>query len=260
MHAHSPRPHLNRQSRAGVAARGACAGALLAAFCATPGWAQNVTFNFTTLDPSARTFVTCTTTDRCATGPGNAMSFSTGGLTVLASGLRLSNTGAPSGATVMQDYNGTNTMPWAGLGVYPAGSNPAATTDNIALYDVLKLDFGSQLVTLNSLQFYNGSHAASFDTSGKWGLSTTAPVPGGSFLQYAFAANGFNDIPNTRGSTFYLYGLSDAGNRSFYVANINVTAVPEPGTLALMVAGMGVVAGVSRRRKGAEPGCATMAA
>jgi len=245
-------------------ARGACASVLLAAFCATsaPAWAQNVTFNFTTLDPSARSFVTCTTTDRCATGPGAAMSFSTGGLTVLASGLRLSNTGVPSGATAMQDFNSNDpSRPrWAGLGVYPAGSNPATSTDNIGLYDVLKLDFGSQLVTLNSLQFYNGSHAASFDTSGKWGLSTTAPVPGGSFLQYAFAANGFNDIPNTHGTTFYLYGLSDSSNKSYYVANINVSAVPEPGTLALMVAGMGVVAGVSRRRKARALGCATMAA
>jgi hypothetical protein len=183
---------------------------------------------------------------------GNAMSFTTGGLTVLATGLRLSSTGVPSGATAMQDYNGTAALPWIGLGVYPAGSNPATSTDNIGLNDVLKLDFGTQVVSLNSLKFYNGNHAASFDTSGKWGLSTTVPMAGGSFVHYALAANGFNDIPDTRGSTFYIYGLSDSTQKSFYVADITVTPVPEPGTLALMAAGLGVVSGVSRRRKAAQ--------
>lgn len=252
--------HASRTHTPSARIRGLAAAALLAAPLAGPAFAQTVSFNFTTLDPAAKTFVTCTTTDRCANGAGNAMSFTTGGLTVLASGLRLSNTGVPTGATVMQDYNGTNTLPWTGLGVYPAGSNPVTSTDNVGLYDVLKLDFGNQLVTLNSLKFYNGTHAASFDTSGKWGLSTGTLVTNGSFVQYAFAANGFNDIPNTTGSTFYIYGTSDATNKSFYVADISVTAVPEPGTLGLMAAGMGVVSLVSRRRKAREAGCATMAA
>jgi hypothetical protein len=238
----------------GSACRSLLTAGLLAASLAGPASAQTVTFNFTTLDPLAKSFVTCTTTDRCATGAGNAMSFTTSGMTVLASGLTRSSTGVPTGATVMQDYNGTTAMRWAGLGVYPAGPSPVASTDNIALNDVLKLDFGSQLVSLNSLKFYNGTHGSTFDTSGKWGFSTTAPVAGGSFLQYAFAANGLQDIPDTRASTFYIYGLSDASNRSFYLAEVNVTAVPEPGTLALMAAGLGLVSTVSRRRQAARRG------
>jgi hypothetical protein len=104
-------------------------------------------------------------------------------------------------------------------------------------------------VTLKSLQFYNGSHGTSFDTTAKWGLSTTAPTAGGTFTQYSFAANGFNDITDIQSKTFYLYGLNSGSTKEFYVGGVTVTPVPEPGTLGLMAAGLGVVGMVSRRRK-----------
>ena len=224
------------------------AAAALAVSLATPASAQqNVNVNFTTLNPT-NSFVTCSTTDRCATSPGNSLNFSTGGLTVLATGLTRSSTGAPSNAVAMQDYNGTTALPWIGLGVYAAG-NLNAGSDQIGNNDVLKLDFGSQLVSLKSLQFYNSNHGTTFDTSSKWGLSTTAPTAGGTFTQYAFASNGFNDIPDIQGKTFYIYGLGSAANNQFYVGGVTVSAVPEPGTLGLMAAGLGVVSLVSRRRK-----------
>jgi hypothetical protein len=222
----------------------------LAASVAAPAYAQsNVNVNFTTLNPAAGSFVSCTTTDRCATGPGNAMSFTTGGLTVLATGLtRSSTTGAPSNAVAVQDRNGTTALPWIGLGVYAAGSLTAGT-DQIGNNDVLKLDFGSQMVSLKSLQFYNANHGTTFDTSSKWGLSLTAPTAGGTFTQHVFGANGFNDIPDIQGKTFYLYGLGSSTNNQFYVGGVTVSAVPEPGTLGLMAAGLGVVSMVARRRK-----------
>jgi hypothetical protein len=223
----------------------------LAASVAAPAYAQNINVNFTTLDPANGSFVTCTGTggrDRCATGPGNAMSFTTGGLTVLATGLTRSSTGAPSNAVATQDHNGTAALPWIGLGVYAAGSI-TTSTDQIGNNDVLKLDFGSQMVSLKSLQFYNASHGTTFDTSSKWGLSLTAPTAGGTFTQHVFGANGLNDIPDIQGKTFYLYGLGSSANNQFYVGGVTVSAVPEPGTLGLMAAGLGVVSMVARRRK-----------
>lgn len=225
------------------------AAAALATSLAAPAFAQqNINVNFTTLNPAASSFVACTTTDRCATAAGNALSFTTSGLTVTATGFTRSSTGAPNNAIAMQDYNGTPALPWTGLGVYPA-NNVSASVDQIGANDVLKLDFGSQLVTLKSLQFYDANHGTTFDTNSKWGLSLTAPTAGGTFTQYAFGANGFNDIPDIQGKTFYLYGLGNAANNQFYVGGVTVTPVPEPGTLGLMAAGLGVVGLVSRRRK-----------
>jgi hypothetical protein len=225
------------------------AAAALAASLAAPASAQNINVNFTTLSPTAGTFVSCTTTDRCATGPGTAMSFSTGGLTVLATGLTLSKNGTPSNAVAMQDHNGTAALAWTGLGVYEA-DKIKDKYDQIGDDDVLKLDFGTQLVTLKSLQFYDADHGTKFDTKSKWGLSLTAPTAGGTFTQYTFGANGFNDIPDIQGKTFYLYGLGKDKDNQFYVGGVTVSAVPEPGTLGLMAAGLGVVSMVARRRKG----------
>jgi hypothetical protein len=223
------------------------AAAALAASLAAPAFAQNVNFNFTNTNPTTGTWVTCNTNERCATSAGAAMEFQTSGLKVLATGFTRSSTGAPSNGIAMQDYNGTSALPYTGLGVYAAGSTPGS--DNINTNDVLKLDFGNQLVTLKSLQFYNGSHGTSFDTTAKWGLSTTAPTAGGTFTQYSFAANGFNDITDIQSKTFYLYGLNSGSTKEFYVGGVTVTPVPEPGTLGLMAAGLGVVGMVSRRRK-----------
>ena len=225
------------------------AAAALAVSLAAPASARDINFDFTTLSPTAGTFVSCTTSDRCATGPGNAMSFSTDGLTVLATGLTVSEDDPPSKAVAMQDRNGTAALPWTGLGVYEA-DKIKAKYDQIGEDDVLKLDFGSQLVTLKSLQFYDASRGTKFDTKSKWGLSLTAPTANGTFIQYAFGAAGFNDIPDIQGTTFYLYGLGKDEDNQFYVAGITVSPVPEPGTLGLMAAGLGMLSMVARRRKG----------
>jgi hypothetical protein len=212
----------------------------------SPALAQSVNFDFKTLNPASSSFVTCTTTDRCATAAGGALSFTAGGLTLAASGWTRSGTGAPVAAIAMQDYNGGST--WAGLGVYPAGAY-TSSQDNIQNNDVLKLDFGSRVVTLKDLTLYN--HGATFDTTGKWGFSLTAPTAGSTPQQFSFTANGAIDIPDATGSTFYFYGLSDASNRTFYLSSMNVTAVPEPGTLGLLGAGLAAVSFVSRRRRAA---------
>ena len=50
----------------------------------SPALAQSVNFDFKTLNPASSSFVTCTTTDRCATAAGGALSFTAGGLSLAA--------------------------------------------------------------------------------------------------------------------------------------------------------------------------------
>ncbi|MFM7534109.1 MAG: PEP-CTERM sorting domain-containing protein [Rubrivivax sp.] len=235
-------------------ARTLAAAGVLAASMATPAFAQSpVNLNFTTLNPTAGTFASCTTTDRCAASGGTisagaAMRFTTGGLTVNATGLTRGTT--VTNATAVQDYNGTTALPWIGLGVYPT-SNITAGVDQVGLNDVLKLDFGTQLVRLTGLQFYNSNHGTTFD-AGNWvGLSTTAPTGTGTPTNtFAFGVNGATTLATAvTGTTFYLYGLSNDAQKAYYVGGLTVTPVPEPGTLGLMAAGLGVVAMVSRRRR-----------
>lgn len=141
-------------------------------------------------------------------------------------------------ATVIQDAtsNWTSTS-GAGLGVYHlSGVN---SDDNITLGEKLTLSF-DQMVDLSSIglradghNFTNWATGATFLLNG---VSTLLPDNIGSIAL------------NLTGMSFdFAYG--GAKPSQFYLASATVAPVPEPGTYALMLGGLGVAAFVARRRR-----------
>ena len=201
--------------------------------------AAAATFNFGNLAstvPSA--FSTCSSTDRCPTTLGGSLTFLdiVSGISVSASGTYLGNP-----AAVVQDAPSGGP---AGLGVYhlitypgPVVSN--TSDDNVSLNETLTLSF-NQVVSLSSILFRNGDHGTTF--SGGFGLS----IDGGPSTTPTLVAS-FNTP--LHGQNFSFTGLGNPENTKFYVNTLTVTAVPEPETYALMLAGLAVVGGLARRRK-----------
>jgi hypothetical protein len=83
---------------------------------------------------------------------------------------------------------------------------------------------------------------------------TTSTTTGSPFLSFSGAAN-FGSFTNLRSVDFFGCAFSngqcvaDNNNGQFALDNINVTAVPEPETAALMALGLMVLTAVARRRR-----------
>ena len=153
-----------------------------------------------------------------------------------------------------------------GLGVcgtLTTATNPQcnpASDDNIVNGEILILSF-NQAVTINQMWFNNrhdgdgslsgdkvkvagtiysllqdtGTSFANFKNDWSPRVGTTGP-----FQTFSFAANTdyWIENPNTNGN-----------NGEFYLSGMSVVAVPEPETYAMMLAGLGLMGLVARRRK-----------
>ena len=121
--------------------------------------------------------------------------------------------------------------------------------DNITTGEILKMTF-NKAVTIDKIWF-NNNH------DGDGSLSGNKVKIGGT--DYAlFLATGvpsFNDdwTPNVSFNVAaggsLLFSLASTNFDQFYISGMTVTAVPEPETYAMMLAGLGLLGVMTRRRK-----------
>ena len=208
-------------------------------------------FNFGDLaNEVPATFLTCSTTDRCATTLGGALVYSDSGVTVSASG---SYKGNAAVATAVQDAFSSGKP--AGLGVYhqvtynTVGNTTTISVqntadDNVSFEEKLTLDFGNQLVKITQILFRNGDHNTNF--TGKFGLSIDNVA-----LADQTLINNYTTALTGKVFTFsgLKAGTTNLETEKFYINAMTVAVVPEPEAYGLAMAGMGVVAFAMRRRR-----------
>lgn len=203
------------------------------------------------LEPNAVNY-SCTGGDRCSSDIDNSsilggtLSFTKGLITVSATGRYYASgySGSYTAATVVQDHDaGWNASVGAGLGVYHLrGDN---SDDNITANEMLVLDFG-QTVTLSNLGLRSDGHNFTGWISGaQFEYSTN----GSTWQAQALPQNIGSIAPNLTSQTFYFrFGPATHADQ-YYIGSVTVTAVPEPETCAMMLAGLGLLGFVAHRRK-----------
>jgi hypothetical protein len=183
----------------------------------------------------------CTGGDFCSSNvDGNSFG---GSLVYLKDGFKVTATGFYNGgiASVVQDHiSGVETA--AGLGVYHLpGHNE---DDNVTEFETLTMTFEGA-VKLNSIGLSTDGHTTVWSGSDHGGKTFQYQVDGGAWTEStALAAS----VPIGNGTKFsFRYG--GATPDQFYLGAMTVTAVPEPETYAMLLAGLGLMGAVARRRK-----------
>ena len=225
--------------------------ALVAALVVAAGSASATTFDFSNLKWNGSTNsgflptdgVKCTGGDLCSSNVDGKV-FG-GDLTYVADGLTVRATGWYNGNKVaaVQDHdNGYNPAKkiGAGLGVYHKLDN---SDDNITVGETLKMSF-AEVVNLTSIGLRSDGHNTSWDTDAQFQYSQD----GSSWISAKLKAD---KSLNLTGKHFYFRYGSDTNHcpDQFYLASMTVTAVPEPETYAMLLAGLGLLGTVARRRK-----------
>ncbi len=179
--------------------------------------------------------VNCTSGDLCSSNV-NSSTFN-GDLNYTISSLTATATGTynRNPAAVVQDhennYSNANQI-GAGLGVYHQLNN---SDDNITSLEVLTLTF-NQTVTLSALEMRSEGHNTS------WGSNAHFLFNGADTLLQG-TIGGLSAV----GTTFtFAYGGTNPDQ--FYLGGMTVTAVPEPETYAMFLAGLGLMGFMARRR------------
>ena len=219
--------------------------------CTSLGASAASVFDFANLKYSGGVFsgflptdgVYCTGGDLCSSNVdgnvlGDDLTFVSGGVTVHATGFY-----GGTQVAVVQDHDNKYDPArkiGAGLGVYHHRNDTA--DDNVTTFESLVLNF-DRAVVINAIGL-----ASEFHGVNGW-------VPGATFL-----INGVNmALPAGTGSiaggflasgTSFSFTFGGVVPDQFYLNSITVTPVPEPQTYALMLAGLGVLGAVARRRRG----------
>ncbi|HRI18107.1 MAG TPA: PEPxxWA-CTERM sorting domain-containing protein [Burkholderiaceae bacterium] len=186
--------------------------------------------------PSGPSF-NCTGGDKCSSNV-DAGSFG-GVLSYSNAGISLDASGSFSGgvASAVQDHeNGWSATVGAGLGVYHKKGD--TSDDNITSGETLTVTF-DQVVTLTAIGLRSEGHNYT-----SWGAGKTFLLDGVSTL---LPQNVGSIAVNMTGQVFtFAYGGANADQ--FYLSSLTAVPVPEPESWAMMLAGLGVVGFMLRRR------------
>lgn len=194
--------------------------------------------------------VDCTGGDLCSASKGAALTFASGAISVDALGW-YKNDDEWKTAWVVQDhetsYNGVQSGPnaiGAGLGVYRSLSDNG--DDNVTKNEKLQLHF-NQAVTLSAIGLRSDGHNT---TSWSNGAEFKYSFDNSNWYTASLPKNVGQFALNHTGQDLYLrYTGDDDKNSQFYLSSMTVAAVPEPETYAMLLAGLGMLGAVARRRK-----------